>query len=619
MIDIILISPNLQIAESAIEAKKIYGLDLTIKCGLMEEAVGIAREIINSDNKIKIFISRGGTALKLSEIEGINLVEIKITVEDIFDALSKAKKIGNRILLIGFKNHIQGFHNLSNLVDLDIKQEIIYNEDDAYEKILKARLEGYEVVVGGEVQCGIAKMLGIPYVLLETSPSSFYIAYQEALRIRNVIINQKRKLEEFRVILDNTDDAYIAFDMNSNVTLINEACCEFLNVNQDIIGINIDKIKIKGFEFKNILDQISKDTYELFEINGKTVLASKQDLKLNYDDIGYMIIFKDIVNIRAEESKVRLKQNNRWLSAKYNFDKIIGKSKALQETKKIAKLYAKHESPILIFGESGTGKEMFAQSIHQNSKLKNGPFVAINCASLSTSILESELFGYVEGAFTGAKKTGKPGVFEMAQDGTLFLDEISEIPLDVQGKLLRVIQEKQIMRLGDDKIMPVNARIIAATNKNLIEEINNGRFRKDLYFRINVLRLNIPPLRNRKEDIEDLVKFFITKYGYNSVLISQNALDLMENYDWPGNVRELDNLVERLCVISNDNKISDSDILNYFSEVRNLEGIKELSNFNNNLTKDKIIETINFFNGNKSKAAEYLGVHRSTIWRYLNK
>lgn len=615
VIEIVLISPNSQIAESAMRAKVEYGLNLTIHHGLMEEAVDRVNEILRTDNNTKVFISRGGTALKLSEVKGINLVEIKITVEDIFKALLRAKRLGNKILLIGFKNHIQGFNGLSDLVDLEIKQELIHNEDDAYEKILKAKLEGYEVVVGGAVQCDIAKTLNIPSVLLETSPTAFYLAYQEALKIKNVIINQKRKLEEFRVVLDNSNDAYVAFDINSNVTLVNEVCCKLLNLNKkDIIGTNIDHLKRRELDFKNI----SKDTYELLEINGKTVLASKQDLKLNNDNIGFMIIFKDIANIREEETKVRLKQNDRGLTAKYNFDIILGKSKSLKEAKKIAKLYSMHEkSSVLIYGESGTGKEMFAQSIHLNSKLKTGPFVAINCASLSTNILESELFGYVEGAFTGAKKTGKPGVFEMAQDGTLFLDEISEVPLDVQGKLLRVIQEKQIMRLGDDKIMPVNARLIAATNKDLIEEINQGRFRKDLYFRINILRLDIPPLRSRKEDIEDLVKFFMAKYDNNKLSISQAALELMRNYNWPGNVRELENLIERLCITTN-NEISTYDILNYFNEVKDLNGANILNNQGEMLSKEKILEIVDLFNGNKNKAAEFLGVHRTTIWRYLN-
>lgn len=251
-------------------------------------------------------------------------------------------------------------------------------------------------------------------------------------------------------------------------------------------------------------------------------------------------------------------------SASYNFDMILGQSRVMQDTLNKARNAGRSDSTVLLTGESGTGKELFAQSIHNGSNRNTGPFLAVNCGAMPRDLVPSELFGYEDGAFTGSRRGGAAGKFELADGGTLFLDEIGDMPLDAQASLLRVLQEGEVMRIGGKQPLKVNVRIVAATNRDLKRDIENGSFRRDLYFRLNVISLPIPPLRARKEDIKELADWFCEKIcralNRERVLFSGSALQLMENYDWPGNVRELENIVERTINLTETDVISDEDL-----------------------------------------------------------
>ncbi|HCX63140.1 MAG TPA: hypothetical protein DHU59_11990 [Clostridiales bacterium] len=264
---------------------------------------------------------------------------------------------------------------------------------------------------------------------------------------------------------------------------------------------------------------------------------------------------------------------------------------------------------------------MFAQSIHNESYRKHGPFVAINCASLPENILESELFGYEEGAFTGAKKNGKEGLFELAHNGTIFLDEISEMPLSLQARFLRVLQERKVMRLGSDQIIPINVRVISATNKDIKNLVYSKKFRDDLFYRLNVLTLNIPPLRDRKDDINVLINNFCKTYIKNrNISIQNDAIDILKDSKWPGNIRQLKNFIEKLSIISNSDIINAQIVKNMISS----EPEFETTDYTNKIikipiTKEEVYEALSISNGNKMEAANMLGVHRSTLWRLMKK
>lgn len=327
---------------------------------------------------------------------------------------------------------------------------------------------------------------------------------------------------------------------------------------------------------------------------------------------------------------MRKRLHDRGHLAKYDFCDILGISEKNKNTINKAKRYASVDATVLIYGETGTGKELFAHAIHNNSSRRNGPFIAVNCAAVPENLLESELFGYAEGAFTGAKKGGKKGIFETANKGTIFLDEISEMSDKLQTRLLRVLQEYEIMRLGDDRVITTDIRVIAATNRNLCKMVEENLFRADLYYRINVLTLLIPALRERKEDIPLLVNHFLTtfnkKYQKNIKGIEKEGIKLLYAHNWPGNIRELQNVIERLVIFTDNDYIPTKlveESLDTFLQGHPLvpswqtkqQGPQSLSQ----LEEKAIRDTLAAVKGDKQRAADILGVSRTTLWRRLKK
>ena len=309
--------------------------------------------------------------------------------------------------------------------------------------------------------------------------------------------------------------------------------------------------------------------------------------------------------------------------AHFSFDSIIGKSKSFLDAVNHTKNAAYSESNILLLGESGTGKEVIAQAIHNASYCRKGPFVAINCASFSKELIASELFGYVEGAFTGARRGGSIGKFEMAHNGTLFLDEIGDMPLDLQAVLLRTLEERCFMKVGGNEIKQINTRIIAATNKNLLEKMKNGLFREDLYYRLSVVRITIPPLRMRGNDILLLANNFLKnvcdRQHKKEIGLTEDAKEFLLHYQWPGNVRELNNLLEGIVSISSGDFISADIIIKYlgYEETKPMSSIQALATDSSELEQMK--RALRENRGNRCKAAESIGMSRSTFYRRLRE
>lgn len=364
---------------------------------------------------------------------------------------------------------------------------------------------------------------------------SYHMGVEYLLSKSNVLKNQ------FDTLLSLMDKGVIYVDKDNIIRTCNGNASNIVNIlRSDLIGRN-SKDALSEIDFT---DDGIKD--KLVIINDEYVTVSIYHIKdMNEKYNGAYAIIEDFESKEKTQNKLRLQLMNKGHVAKYNINHIIGKSESIKGVKDLIRRVAKSNSSVLITGESGTGKELVAQAIHNLSNHKDKHFVAINCAAFNPSLLESELFGYEAGAFTGASKTGKKGIFEMANNGTLFLDEIGEMPLELQSKLLRVIQEREIMRVGGYEIIKVNSRIIAATNLDLDQQVRAGLFRKDLYYRLNVLPINVPPLKERKEDIEILMDYFKEKNS-SSFSIDKEALSFLKNYSWGGNIRELINCVEYL-------------------------------------------------------------------------
>jgi sigma-54 dependent transcriptional regulator, acetoin dehydrogenase operon transcriptional activator AcoR len=422
-------------------------------------------------------------------------------------------------------------------------------------------------------------------------------------------------------LLEAMSDGLISVDNNGIITQLNSYGAKILGVNsKDSIGKHINNVFRKPSSIMQALSSGAeyKEQEIVLDDTGKKLSHSVSPLR---DDLGNTI---GALAVLKELKDKHLGKKNHAPSAKYVFEDIIGESDAVARAIKWAKIAEGSPSTVLLTGESGTGKELFAQAIHNGSARKNRPFIAINCAALPDTLIESELFGYEEGSFTGSKKGGQIGKFELANTGTIFLDEVGDIPLFTQVKLLRVIQEKKISRIGSANEVAVDIRIIAATHKDLKEEVHKGNFRKDLYYRLNVITINIPALRERMDDLPRLAKHFVhklsAKLGKKNISIADDFLEKIKSYSWPGNIRELENAVERALNLASDNEAITSELLLFDSSppARIDDRVTEIKSLKD-IERDTIIQALNLYKGNILKVSAKLGVGRNTLYRKIKE
>ncbi|NLW90911.1 MAG: sigma 54-interacting transcriptional regulator [Syntrophomonadaceae bacterium] len=379
---------------------------------------------------------------------------------------------------------------------------------------------------------------------------------------------------------------------------------------------------------------------DLWELKGKQQIVSRVPILEDGVVIGVLGIsifrymneaksFARRVDAMFSELEHYKEEVQRIYGAKYALGSIVGKSKSILEAKAVVSMIASSSNPVLIYGETGTGKELFAHAIHQESSRRQGPFIRVNCAGIPDNLIESELFGYDEGAFTGARKGGKPGKFELANHGSIFLDEVSELSWTAQAKLLRALQENEIERVGSTKLIPVDVRVISATNVPLNKLVAENKFRKDLFFRLNAFNLKIPPLSQRMSDIPLLCQHFITNYNRDNGTkiegLNDEAYKLLTSYHWPGNVRELNIVIERACMDAREGLITVQNLLRFSNESRRAPAKNiEYSGFNikeakHEAEKATIIRALQVSNGNRTKAAELLGISRSSLYNKIEE
>jgi DNA-binding NtrC family response regulator len=426
---------------------------------------------------------------------------------------------------------------------------------------------------------------------------------------------------------------------NNKVEIVQTGEDGLKKIKENLYDIIICDMKLPDISGLDILKKIKKEVFSPPFIMITAYASTKtavEAMKNGAED--YIIKPFDIDELRIIVQKVyekrkmeieyhRLKQE---IETKYSFENIISKNKKMKDIFVLIEKVASLDSTILITGESGTGKDLLAKAIHYRSNRKDKPFVSINCASIPESLLESELFGYRRGAFTGAV-SNKNGLFQEAKGGTLFLDEIAEMPLSLQAKLLRVIQDKKVRALGETKEEQIDVRIITATNHNLLKEVEDGRFREDLYYRINVINIEVPSLRERRNDIPVLSKHFLDIYnektGKNITEIDSELLELFYNYNWPGNVRELENIIERLVILEDSNRLTINNLPKNFIKKTSTFNHDEELDFNNfdfskyldDITKTIINKALQKTKWNKKKAAELLGISYRSFRYYFNK
>ncbi|CAN4020099.1 NAD-dependent epimerase/dehydratase family protein, partial [Dysosmobacter welbionis] len=461
------------------------------------------------------------------------------------------------------------------MLEVQTKNYIFKSFADCRGCVERALKDGAVFSVGGAWTDPWAKRLGLPHVIVENSVETILNALESATQLRRVQVEEaekqclfKTQSEMYQAVLDFTHDAILAIDENGRIQFLNPPAERIMGCRAaDSVGQPVEAV-LPNTLLPDVLESGEKQLDQIMQIHQTLCNTNRIPILVDGQRRGVVATFQDVKQLQNSEQKIRLKLHEKGLVAKYAFNDILGDSPAIRSTIQIARSYAASRASVLILGETGTGKELFAQSIHNASDRRDGPFVAINCAAVSNSLLESELFGYEAGSFTGASRGGREGVFELAHGGTLFLDEIGEIPRETQVELLRVLQEKEIRRVGGSRVIPVDVRIIAATNKDLLQETVEGRFREDLYYRLDVLDLKLPPLRERGDDVKILgLHLFRQLPGGKDPIMQSQFLYLLEQagpYQWYGNIRELQNFVERANILMRNagaSSVTVSDIL----------------------------------------------------------
>lgn len=452
-------------------------------------------------------------------------------------------------------------------------------------------------------------------------------------------LSAQELLELYENIFDHSYNWMVVVDKEGYILLMNEPYCTFLGYKvKDVIGRHVTEI-IENTRMHIVVKTGEREIGDVQQIRGNQMIADRVPIFKDGALIGAVgtVIFKDIVELDSYVKRVTTmekeldfykKELKKALGSRFTFDNIIGSSDALEKAKEMAIKVSGSKSSILLLGESGTGKELFAHSIHNASPRNNYPLIKVNCASIPSELLESELFGYEPGAFTGANKNGKPGKFELADNSTIFLDEIGDLPLAMQAKLLRALQEREIERIGGTKSKKLDVRIIAATNKNLEEMVKQKLFREDLYYRLNVIRITIPSLKDRRSDIPQLALHLLKKLSKDMdrfvTGISEDAMKLLCAYDWPGNIRELENAIERAINLVNKEAIVNVNHLPYFIREQNPdaydvlggEGLRERVA---RLEIKEIKNALDLCDNNKQQAAKILGISRTNLYEKMTK
>ena len=447
------------------------------------------------------------------------------------------------------------------------------------------------------------------------------------------------QLEKYKLIFDSIYNGIMVTDAKGYITHFNKPYGQFLGLDPAAqIGKHCTEV-VENTRMHIVAKTGKPEINQPQRIKGQNMVVQRIPIKKDDTVIAVFgqVMFKDVKDVTKLanklsllESKVKLYEEEliNLRSTRYTFDSIIGKSRAIATLKKEALNATANQFPVLITGDSGTGKELFAQAVHHASPRKLYPFVRINCSAIPKDLLESELFGYEKGAFTGAKSEGKPGKFEIANHGTIFLDEIGDLPREMQPKLLRVVEEKEFERVGGTRIIRSDFRVIAATNQNLEEMLSDGRFRKDLFYRLNVIPLHIPPLRERKSDIVPLSQHFLKQMAreanFSETFLAKDAAQALKQYAWPGNIRELSNVLERTLSAIEGDTIHLCDLPFYISRTSNnlpkqSQTSIDIKGVQARAEKEAIRFALMETNHNKARAAKMLGIHRTLLYKKMKK
>ena len=627
---ICLISPTEDLARRAKKLVARRGMDVRVEVAELEAAVSLARRLLAEDDYL--FISRRGTRDLLRKSLKIQVVNIPGEASDYIPAIQQLRGEQGLIAFFSFEEDISNeLRTICYLLHLKMKHYCFSDSLSCQAAVQQAVADGAAWGLGGVVSERFAKHCDLAYLRVESSDASIlhaldtaqqlYITQQENARQQEQLQIQ---LERYQNILDYTHDAIIAIDEKGRISTTNQIAEQMLQPAQPpFVGRPVEEV-LPNTHMTNVLHTGEAEIGQMMNIHGTLVSTNRVPIRVGGQVKGVVATFQDIKTLQTAERNIRIKLHEKGLVAKYRFSDILGRSPAIRDAKRLSENFADAQFTVMLYGETGTGKEMFAQSIHNASPRRDGPFVAINCTALNRNLLESELFGYADSSFTGARRGGKAGLFETAHGGTVFLDEIGELPLEFQAPLLRVLQEKEVRRGGDDTVIPVDIRIIGATNRNLLQLVEEGKFRRDLYYRLNVLSVLVPPLRERGDDYLEIARCIygrvLPQHTEEEETVFLRVLDRCRSYAWPGNVRELTNLVERVSLLLHRGSREEEvvQLLNVQWQETPPAAPLVPGSAPALLDREAVQEALRRNGGNLSRTAKTLGVSRSTLYRRLH-
>jgi propionate catabolism operon transcriptional regulator len=611
-----------------------------------EQAVARIREM-QGQRPIDVVVSAGSNGGYLRQHLEMPVVLVKVGGFDVMQALARARRVSPHIGLLTYEGMAPDLSAFAESLDMTLHQRTYRTEEDAHAEALALKNLGVQVLIGPGLVADLADQLGLTGVFLY-STDAVRDALEDAVAVARTSRIEQAKRERLGTILTQLSDGVIAVDQQERIQTLNPAMAQWLGI---VPGAWLGKRLSDACPELSLQSTLRLGVPELEKIErvkGKALIVNRMPIVEQGVLTGAVLSCQDPISIQRVDRHIRtrIKPHTPGMpGTRYELSQFLGESEAVQRIKQMAQHCARSQATVLLIGESGTGKELIAQGIHMAGERREMPFVAVNCAAMSETLLESELFGYEEGAFTGARRGGKIGLFEAAHNGTLFLDEVGEMPVSLQTRLLRVLQEREVLRVGATEPTPVNVRVIAATHRDLMEQVQRGLFRLDLYYRLNILRLDVPPLRERLSDVSPIAHALQRKLCQRlaqSPRATQALLDALiaqaPAYDWPGNVRELENLIERLIAYAGT-QAQGADMGRARAEAFLRSAAPELfagrepATSRQPLTKaastrhlkarqaeaerNEILQTLADCGGDRALASQRLGISRTTLWRKL--
>jgi transcriptional regulator, propionate catabolism operon regulatory protein len=599
--------------------------DIEMVDGTFAGALALAQDRVER-GLVDAFVSAGSNASILRAGLTAPVATIQLSGFDLLQALIKARGIANRVGIVMYGQTIPELDAVKDLLKIEINQYAYRTPDDARQRFEQLQRDGFKVIVGSSLVVELAEQHGL-HGLLAYSLSSIRRGIEDAIELARVARLEASRYDQLNGVLHNLQEAVLAVNRDHRIIAVNPPMQALLGLPEaQLVGQPLDNID-PALSLRATLRTglAQRDAVEPYA--QRDWVVHRTPIREHGEIVGAAITLYDAQDIQAAETRLRVRQRRHQGTARHTFDSLIGASPVFERLVQRARRFAGTDLTVLLAGESGSGKELFAQAIHNESRRREQAFVAVNCASFPETLLESELFGYDEGAFTGARRGGKRGLFEAAHGGTLFLDEIGDMPMPLQSRLLRVLQEREVTRLGASVAIPVDVRVIVATHQPLAEMVRQKRFRQDLYYRITTLCLSLPALRDRRDDIAALAMVLLRRSlqrlgaQIDCAQALAPMLPTLLAYGWPGNVRELENICERMAVVfAQSTQVADivyTELQHECPELFDHEGSELAAVDVDAAPKERLAQALHLSRGNRQRAADLLGVSRSTLWRWI--